>query len=273
MYATVRPKVSVTAAAVAPSALTVWVVVPRPTPDVAVRVIVPVFPVPGPEEVAVTPLGKVLVIESDTLPVYPLILVIVAVRVTLLPGFKVTDVGVTERLPIPSIFLTLRLNVSVSDWTPVPSALTVCVVVLIFTLVDAVRLIVPVLLVPGPENVADTPLGNVLVIESETLPVYPLTLVIVAVSETLPPGLSVTEVGVTERLPMPSKFSTISVKVSVFDALPVPLALTVCVVVPKLTLVTAVKVIEPVFPVPGCTYVAVTPEGSVLVIVRETLPV
>jgi len=91
----------------------------------------------------------------------------------------------------------------------------------------------------------------VLVINNETLPVYPLTRVIVAVNDTLAPGLRVTEEGVTERLPIPASFSLIREKVSVTDAAPLPLALTVCVVVPRVTLVVAVSVIVPVLPVPG----------------------
>lgn len=92
-----------------------------------------------------------LVIKSDTLPVNPLTRVIVADMDTLLPGFSVTEEGEMERLPIPAGHATVKLNVLVVEDTPVPLALTVCVVVPVATLVDAVSVIVPVLPVPGWE--------------------------------------------------------------------------------------------------------------------------
>jgi len=67
--------------------------------------------------------------------------------------------------------VTVRVNVAVTEETLLP--LAVMVIVSLFTnvaLLEALRLMLPELPVPGWVKVAVTPLGRVLV-ESETLPV------------------------------------------------------------------------------------------------------
>jgi hypothetical protein len=77
--------------------------------------------------------------------------VIVAVRETLRPGLRVTDSGVTVRVPIPGGGITDKLKVFENGAMSDAEARTVCVVVPWAALVVAVNVMVPVFPVPGPE--------------------------------------------------------------------------------------------------------------------------
>ena len=75
--------------------------------------------------------------------------------------------------------------------------------------------------------------------------------VIVAVRVPLFPGAIVIELGEMVSDPIPGGEDIVKSNVFVTEATPLPLARTVCVVVPRVTLVLAVKVMDPVLPVPG----------------------
>jgi hypothetical protein len=192
----------------------------------AVSVIEPKFPIPGWENVAVTPTGSGSMKDRVTEPVKPLILVNDTVTCALFPpGTNDTGFGLKMRLVNPSIFWTLIVKLLLIGLQVVPEAWTLTGKVPVAALVPAESVIEPEFPVPGWVNVAVTPLGSESMNDRVTEPVKPLILVNVTATWALfPPGINDTGFGLKLRLLNPSSFLTVNVNESVSDAAPDPLA-------------------------------------------------
>ena len=145
----------------------------------------------------------------------------------------------------------VKLKVAVTDVTPLPEAFMVMVCPLTtVALLEAFRLIVPEVPVPGWVIVAVTPVGRVLT-ASETPLVKPLRVRVTVTLWAEPPRASVIEVGLTLLIAILGVF-TVRLKVEVTDVTPLPLAVIVIVCpATRVALLEAVRLIVPEFPVPG----------------------
>jgi len=139
----------------------------------------------------------------------------------------------------------------VTEVTPLPEAFMVMVWPLTtVALLEAFRLTVPEVPVPGWVMVAVTPLGKVLT-ESETLPVKPLRVRVTVTLWAEPPRASVIEVGLTLLIAILGGV-TVRLKVEVTDETPLPPAVIVIVrPVTSVALLEAARLMLPELPVPG----------------------
>lgn len=189
------------------------------------------------------------------------------------PWTSVTELGFTLLIAILGTGLTVKMKVPVTELTPLPLAVMVIIWLLTkVALITAWRVMLPELAVPGCVIVAVTPFGMALV-ASVILPVSFERVRLTVTACELPPGLSVTEPGLTLLIAILGCGLTVKLRVLVTDVTPGPLAVMVITwLLTSAALLAACSVMLPEVPVPGCVQIAVTPLGIVLA-VSVTLPV
>src|SRR6266702_4726191 len=230
----------------------------------------------GVNALAVTPVGRTVVMLKVTAVVTPDTRVAEAVSTPLeLPPTMVRVAGVTARLKSKPAGVTTRLKVAVRV-TPPPTAWIVIVVVEPGAVADAVKVTVAEhvgLQLAGENALAETPVGNTVVILKVTAVETPATRVAVAVSiPPAPPLRIVRDAGVAARLKSNAAGVTTRLNVAV-RVTPPPTAWIVMVVVEPGAVADAVKVTvaEHVgLQLAGVKALAVTPVGRAVVMLKVT---
>ncbi len=230
----------------------------------------------GVNALAVTPVGRTVVMLKVTAVVTPDTRVAEAVSTPLeLPPTMVRVAGVAARLKSKPAGVTTRLKVAVRV-TPPPTAWIVIVVVEPGAVADAVKVTVAEhvgLQLAGENALAETPVGNTVVILKVTAVETPATRVAVAVSiPPAPPLRIVRDAGVAARLKSNAAGVTTRLNVAV-RVTPPPTAWIVMVVVEPGAVADAVKVTvaEHVgLQLAGVNTLAVTPVGSTVVMLKVT---
>jgi len=239
--------------------------------DAEIRTL-PEFPVPGLVKLAVTPVGRESGIESETSPVKPIWREIDTSMSSWLPGFIVTEPVLSVILLRPGCVVDIFKFAS-REATPVALALTRTVTLVVWTLVAALILTLPVLPVPGFVNVADTPAGKDSGMDSETEPVKPDAREMDTLTSRCPPGVTETELGLNEILLIPGGWAVVMLRLASREATPEALARTRTATVVSCALVDADIRTLPELPAPGLVKLAVTPGGRESGIDNVTDPV
>src|SRR6266702_8344658 len=230
----------------------------------------------GVNTLAVTPVGRTVVMLKVTAVVAPATSVAEAVSTPpTAPPTMVRVAGVTARLKSKPAGVTTRLKVAVRV-TPPPTAWIVIVVVEPGAVADAVKVTVAEhvgLQLAGENALAETPVGNTVVILKVTAVETPATRVAVAVSiPPAPPLRIVRDAGVAARLKSNAAGVTTRLNVAV-RVTPPPTAWIVMVVVEPGAVADAVKVTvaEHVgLQLAGVNALALTPVGRTVVILKVT---
>src|SRR6266704_3704552 len=230
----------------------------------------------GVNALAETPVGSTVVMLKVTAVVTPATRVVDAVSTPpAAPPTIVRVEGVAARLKSKPAGVTTKLNVAVRV-TPPPTAWIVIVVVEPGAVADAVKVTVAEhvgLQLAGENALAETPVGNTVVILKVTAVETPATRVAVAVSiPPAPPLRIVRDAGVAARLKSNAAGVTTRLNVAV-RVTPPPTAWIVMVVVEPGAVADAVKVTvaEQVgLQLAGVKALAVTPVGRTVVILNGT---
>src|SRR5216684_2355735 len=230
----------------------------------------------GVKTLAVTPVGRTVVMLKVTAVVTPATRVAVAVSIPPEPPPTIVRVaGEAARLKSNAAGVTTRLKVAVLV-TPPPTAWIVIVVVEPGAVADAVRVTVAVqvgLQLAGVNTLAVTPVGRTVVMLKVTAVVTPATKVAVAVSTPpVEPATIVRVAGVAARLKLNAAGVTTRLKVAV-RVTPPPTAWIVIIVVDPGAVADAVKVTvaEHVgLQLAGVNTLAETPVGSTVVMLKVT---